>query len=781
MKITNKKALGLVTGIATLAVNLVATATGANAATITGCGDEPVGGTLTNEGSYCQLVFDTAGSHDWTLPTGISGLTALLVGGGGGSGPGYGTSTGQGWGYGGNGGDVVYSDLSSEPAGTVVTSVVGDGGVAAAGTTAATAGGSSTVSVASSIVKEAVGGIGDSGYGGNYTGAYYGYYGDGGGVNGNSSTYAGLNPKNDSSAPTIFKNLDYEYGRGGIVYQDTAGAQTIGQGGSVTAIADFSELQGNGTAGIVIYRYAVIDSAITLTADKSSISNGEAFTMTSNATFDQLSAGFLDGNFFGGGPYGQIPNPLDWSYFGGCSDTVLTLRLYDNNLWGNSQVPPTFEDPYLATISVTFLGDPSACSVANHQVSVTYGGTGSGSVDNTSESVVDGNQFTATATADAGSTFDGWDCTPSTFNTTDVEIAFTPTGDVSCVAMFSLNPPATYSVSASIDVSSTSMGSISNEGGNLTAGDTFTSIATANPGYHFDHWDCTPGSYSTDSATLTFTVAEGVSCNAFFAVDAVANHQVSVTYGGTGSGAVDNTSESVVDGNQFTATATADAGSTFDGWDCTPSTFNTTDVEIAFTPTGDVSCVAMFSLNAPVSYTVNWDAAGGTVSPTSVTVTDGTVIAIPTPTRAGYTFEGWTDGEGNPGQGDYTVNGNHTWTAMWAPVIEPVTAPKAIKSVFYFTGDSSKLSANNRYQLGKIAKKLKAFAGAKVVVEGFVFKTPDISRDQKLSLARAKNIVIYLRHLGVKATFTFNARGIAKQHNYKARRAELVATWNLPS
>jgi hypothetical protein len=247
MKLNLKKALGITTGLATVAVNLIATATGANAATVAGCGDAPAGGTLTNEGSYCQLVFDTAGSHEWTLPAGITGLTALLVGGGGGSGPGYGSSTGGGWGYGGNGGDVVYSDLSTEPASTVLTAVVGDGGAAAAGTSTATAGGSSSISSTSGALATAVGGIGDSGYGGAYTGTYAGYYGNGAGVNGTSTSEAGLNPKNDVAAPSLFSDLNYEYGRGGIVYQDTAGAQTIGQGGSVVAVADWSEVQGAGT------------------------------------------------------------------------------------------------------------------------------------------------------------------------------------------------------------------------------------------------------------------------------------------------------------------------------------------------------------------------------------------------------------------------------------------------------------------------------------------------------------------------------------------------------
>ena len=41
-------------------------------------------------------------------------------------------------------------------------------------------------------------------------------------------------------------------------------------------------------------------------------------------------------------------------------------------------------------------------------------------------------------------------------------------------------------------------------------------------------------------------------------------------------------------------------------------------------------------------YTINWNANGGSVTPTSSTYTyDGEPVALPTPTRTGYTFNGW--------------------------------------------------------------------------------------------------------------------------------------------
>ena len=45
----------------------------------------------------------------------------------------------------------------------------------------------------------------------------------------------------------------------------------------------------------------------------------------------------------------------------------------------------------------------------------------------------------------------------------------------------------------------------------------------------------------------------------------------------------------------------------------------------------------------PITYTITLDAGGGTVTTTSMTTgTDGKLTgALPTPTRDGYTFDGW--------------------------------------------------------------------------------------------------------------------------------------------
>ena len=75
-------------------------------------------------------------------------------------------------------------------------------------------------------------------------------------------------------------------------------------------------------------------------------------------------------------------------------------------------------------------------------------------------------------------------------------------------------------------------------------------------------------------------------------------------------------------------------------------------------------------LSTPTTYTVTWNANGGTVSPTSSNVTAGSSVTAPTPTRSGYTFNGWyTASSGgslvvNAG-GSYTPSSSITLFAQW--------------------------------------------------------------------------------------------------------------------
>lgn len=72
------------------------------------------------------------------------------------------------------------------------------------------------------------------------------------------------------------------------------------------------------------------------------------------------------------------------------------------------------------------------------------------------------------------------------------------------------------------------------------------------------------------------------------------------------------------------------------------------------------------------NYTLNYNANGGTVNPKSKSVTfDSTFGALPTPSRTGYTFDGWftasTGGSGVGANTKVTVASNQTIYAHWRP------------------------------------------------------------------------------------------------------------------
>lgn len=83
-----------------------------------------------------------------------------------------------------------------------------------------------------------------------------------------------------------------------------------------------------------------------------------------------------------------------------------------------------------------------------------------------------------------------------------------------------------------------------------------------------------------------------------------------------------------------------------------------------------------------VQYTVTWNANGGSVSPTSSTVTSGSSVTAPTPTRSGYSFNGWYNASSGGsfivgGGSSYTVTSNITLYAQWTSTFTPPnsTAP----------------------------------------------------------------------------------------------------------
>ena len=85
----------------------------------------------------------------------------------------------------------------------------------------------------------------------------------------------------------------------------------------------------------------------------------------------------------------------------------------------------------------------------------------------------------------------------------------------------------------------------------------------------------------------------------------------------------------------------------------------------------------LFTYPATATYTITYDAQGGSVSPTSASVTAGQSLTLPTPTYSGYTFNGWFTQStgGTQVTSPYTPAASGTIYAQWTAVPNPNPNP----------------------------------------------------------------------------------------------------------
>ena len=131
-------ALTVAVGLMLALVYVLSDVTEASGATVSASGGSctqtvgsSAGVTVAVVNGKCVITFPTAGTTTWTVPTGVSSVRTLVVGGGGGAGGG-----GCNWMYGrgGGGGAVVDTAATAVTAGASVNIIVGAGGSASANT-----------------------------------------------------------------------------------------------------------------------------------------------------------------------------------------------------------------------------------------------------------------------------------------------------------------------------------------------------------------------------------------------------------------------------------------------------------------------------------------------------------------------------------------------------------------------------------------------------------------------------------------------------------------------
>lgn len=149
------------------------------------------------------------------------------------------------------------------------------------------------------------------------------------------------------------------------------------------------------------------------------------------------------------------------------------------------------------------------------------------------------------------------------------------------------------------------------------------------------------------------------------------------------------------------------------------------------------------------SYTVTFNANGGTVSPTSKTVESGTTISLPTPTREGYTFGGWyTSASGGTKVSSLTVTKNQTLYAYWSINQYTIT----------FNASGGKVSPTSlTYDYGRVTDVFPTPTREHYTFQGWY--TSASGGTEITSLKVTKNQTLYAHWKPISYRITFDANG----------------------
>ena len=232
---------------------------------------------------------------------------------------------------------------------------------------------------------------------------------------------------------------------------------------------------------------------------------------------------------------------------------------------------------------------------------------------------------------------------------------------------------AQWSASSSSVIYNANGGSVSPSSKSVTYGGTYGTLPTpTRTGHKFLGWftSATGGTQVTPSTKVTTTETHTI--YAHWQADTY-----TVTYDANG-GSVSPASKNVTYGGTYgTLAKPSKSGYDFAGWYTAASGGTKVTSSTKVTATSNHKIYAHWSDN---TYTVTFDANGGSVSPTSKTVTSAAPYGtLPTPTRNGYTFTGWYWHVGSNGGAiitsdtKVTATSDHTLVAHWEPKIYTLT------------------------------------------------------------------------------------------------------------
>ena len=134
----------------------------------------------------------------------------------------------------------------------------------------------------------------------------------------------------------------------------------------------------------------------------------------------------------------------------------------------------------------------------------------------------------------------------------------------------------------------------------------------------------------------------------------------------------------------------AKEGYTFVGWTGSGLVTPTPTVTIKMWSMGNKTYVANWKAN---TYNITFDPDGGVLETTTVSIDYNTALVLPTPTRVGYTFDGWFSDTNRFNNGKWTYTTDVTLKAKWTPIEYSLT----LKDIAIGSADALVVTLNPNY------------------------------------------------------------------------------------
>lgn len=291
--------------------------------------------------------------------------------------------------------------------------------------------------------------------------------------------------------------------------------------------------------------------------------------------------------------------------------------------------------------------------IKSYTVNATSEDTNKGTVSPAGQTVEHGANATVVATPKAAYNFAGW-YNGTTKVSSNTSYTFAVTANISLTAKFTIKTFTTTTANSTGGTASVNKSSVEYGGSAIWT-------ATPSTGYNFSKW-------SNGSTTNPLTVSNITANTHITPVFVLKSY--TVTWNPNG-GTVNPTSTTKTHGSTLgtlpTPTRVADAQYTytFKGW--FTATTGGTQISASTIVTGNVTYYARWTATYK-NYTVAWNGNGGTPSKSSSSFHYNDALGtLPTATRTGYTFKGWsTSASGSVNVSTTTkVTGNVTYYAVW--------------------------------------------------------------------------------------------------------------------